>query len=68
MHFMTIGISQIAGRKVEKMAVEFEKMLKVLKKLGIGGMPPYRPYERPPGGGVREVTKQKPLELKHKKD
>ncbi len=50
------------------MAVEFEKMLKVLKKLGIGGMPPYRPYERPPGGGVREVTKQKPLELKHKKD
>lgn len=31
-------------------------------------MPPYRPFEPPPGGGVREVRQQEPIRLKHKKD
>ena len=32
-------------------------------------MPPYRPFERPENGGVREVLEeQKPIKLRHKKD
>lgn len=31
-------------------------------------MPPYRPFEKPANGGMREVVEYKPIKLKHKKD
>ena len=31
-------------------------------------MPPYRPYERPENGRVRDVVLQKPIKLKFKRD